>query len=66
MAPRPCIVIAGVKDHIWPYEGAKNVINAARPIFRKLNVSNNINLIKGEHNHTYYPNLMWPAIDNFF
>ena len=44
----------------------KNVINAARPIFRKLNVSNNINLIKGEHNHTYYPNLMWPAIDNFF
>ncbi len=66
MAPRPCIVIAGVKDHIWPYKGAKNVINAARPIFRKLNVSNNINLIKGEHNHTYYPNLMWPAIDKFF
>ena len=65
MAPRPCIVIAGIKDHIWPYTGAKKVIGLVRPIFKVFNSSKNLYLIKGKYNHTYYPELMWPAINKY-
>ena len=65
MAPRPCLVIAGKKDHIWPYSGAKKIIDLARPFFKKFNCSKNLYLIKGEHHHTYYPELMWPAINKY-
>ena len=65
-APRPCIVISGSKDHIWPYSGAKKVVNAATPIYADMHKQDFLKLIKADGPHTYYPKLMWPEIEKFF
>ena len=66
VSPRPCLVVAGIKDHIYPYKLSKRIINKAKIIFKKDKVENNLVLIKGSKGHTYYPNLLWPKIDKFF
>ncbi len=66
MAPRPCLLIAGIKDHIWPFKGAKKVADLAKPIFKQYGSDRNLKLIKGKSNHTYYPSLMWNAINKYF
>jgi hypothetical protein len=65
MVPRPCIIIAGVNDHIWPYAGAKKVVDLAKPIYKEFNCSKNLSILKGKYHHTYYPDLMWPAINQY-
>jgi len=66
IAPKPCLIIAGIKDHIWPYKGAKKVVDLAKPMFRQYNSSKNLKLIKGLMGHTYYPDLMWRDINKYF
>ena len=66
IAPKPCLIIAGIKDHIWPYKGAKKVVDLAKPLFKQYNSSKNLKLIKGLTGHTYYPDLMWREINKYF
>ncbi len=65
-APRPCIIISGIRDHIWPYSGAKEVVNEALPVYSSMGKANHLRLIKADGPHTYYPKLMWPEIKKFF
>ena len=66
MSPRPTIVIAGEKDHIWPYKGAKKIVEQSKQAFLNLNQLENLKLIKGKLGHTYYPKLMWSEINKYF
>ena len=66
ISPRPCIIVAGRKDHIYPYHLSKKVIDNAKKVFKIDNVENNLILIEGSKGHTYYPKLLWPAIMKFF
>ena len=34
ISPRPCIIIAGIKDHIWPYKGALKVVQNFKKVFK--------------------------------
>ena len=63
MAPRSCIIIAGTKDHIWPYDGAKITYNKSKNIYELYLAQHRLELIKAEGIHTYYPNLMWESIN---
>ena len=63
IAPRPCLVIAGVKDHIWPYSAAEKVIASARRAWEGLDAGGVLILEEGSQGHTYYPDLMWPAVE---
>lgn len=63
IAPRSCLVIAGVRDHIWPYSGAEPVVVSAHRAWQELNAKNRIKLVQAPHGHTYYPELMWPAFN---
>lgn len=63
IAPRPCLVIAGEKDHIWPYSGAEAVIASAQNAWSELNAESRLKLISAPGVHTYYPELMWPAMN---
>lgn len=66
ISPRPCLIVSGKKDHIYPYFLSKKVTDKAKIVFKKDNVENNLILIEGTKNHTYYPKLLWPAIMKFF
>ena len=66
ISPRPCLIVSGKKDHIYRYFLSKKVTDKAKIVFKKDNVENNLILIEGTKNHTYYPKLLWPAIMKFF
>tara|TARA_B100000686_G_scaffold309808_1_gene352060 strand:- start:7784 stop:8896 length:1113 start_codon:yes stop_codon:yes gene_type:complete len=66
ISPRPCLIVAGKKDHIYPYYLSKKVIEKAKIVFKKDKAENNLILIEGPRNHTYYPKLLWPTIMKFF
>ena len=66
ISPRPCLIIAGRKDHIYPYHLSKKIVDKARKIFKIDNKENNLILIEGPKGHTYYPQLLLPAIMKFF
>ncbi len=62
IAPRPCLVIAGKKDHIWPATAAEKVVSSARRAWQELDREDCLNLLTPPGGHTYYPELMWPAM----
>jgi len=66
ISPRPCLIVAGKNDHIWPYHLSKLVTDKAKKIFIMDSAKNNLILIKGPKGHTYYPKLLWPALMKFF
>jgi hypothetical protein len=63
IAPRPCLVIAGEKDHIWPYSVGEPVVASARRAWKEQNAESRLKLVRAPHGHTYYPELMWPAME---
>lgn len=65
ISPRPCIIIAGTIDHIWPYDGALDTVNSSKKVFIKDSAQDKLILLKAEGGHTYYPDLMWPEISKF-
>ena len=65
ISPRPCIIVAGLKDHIWPYKFAIKALKIPKIIYKLDNFETNLVLIKAKEGHTYYPNLMWPLINKY-
>ena len=65
IAPRFFIALHGDKDHIYPYKGAKKVIDAAKSFYKKLNASDKIISIKVKGKHQYYNKESWKAWDKF-
>lgn len=62
VAPRPCVVVAGRSDHIWPHSGAQKVVSSAQMAWSDFGAERFIELIEAPGGHTYYPDLMWPAM----
>ena len=63
VAPRPILLFAGKKDHIWPYAGAEAVAKSARAVYHALGASENIATAPAEDGHSYHPNVAWPAFE---
>lgn len=63
IAPRLFIALSGDQDHIFPYSGAKKVINDARTIYKKLNVEEKIICIKVKGKHQYYNKESWEVLE---
>ena len=61
IAPRPCLVIAGKNDHIWPHAAGEKVMSSARRAWDQLGAAEKVELIAAPGGHTYYPELMWPG-----
>jgi len=58
-APRTFIAISGKNDHIFPFMGAKKVINEAREFYELVGASSKIHAVEGADGHRYYGNLSW-------
>ena len=59
IAPRSFIAVSGDKDHIYPYEGAKSVVDEASSYFEKLDAASKISALKADGGHSYYGQLSW-------
>ena len=58
-APRLFIAISGKNDHIFPFGGAKGVVDEARDFYGLIGASSNIHAVEGSGGHRYYGNLSW-------
>ena len=59
IAPRSCIAVSGVKDHIFPYKGAKSVVDEASLFYEKLGATHKISALKADGGHKYYGQHSW-------
>ena len=61
-APRPFVTVSGDCDHIWPIDGAKAVVSAARPIYERLESADRLVVSEAKGGHRFYPDIAWPAL----
>ena len=64
-SPRPFVALSGRNDHIFPYEGAKKVVEEARKFYQSMSASSNIHAVEGPHGHRYYGDLSWNSWRQF-
>ena len=59
IAPRSFIAVSGDKDHIFPYRGAKSVVEEASSFFEKFDATSKISTLRADGGHRYYGQLSW-------
>lgn len=60
-APRPFLTVSGDRDHIWPFAGAKDVVEAARPVYSAFDAVERVAAEQASGGHRFYPEIAWPA-----
>lgn len=63
VAPRPLLAISGVRDHIFPAQGAAAVVAAGRDLYRALGAEHALAAVSAEGPHRFYPDAAWPAFE---
>ncbi len=63
VAPRPLVVINGLKDTIFPVESAKEQMVIAKEYYAKVGAEDNCRHIIGPEGHRFYAALGWPVFD---
>ena len=59
IAPRSFIAVSGVNDHIFPYKGAKSVVDEATLFYEKLGAAHKISALEADGEHRYYGQHSW-------
>ncbi len=63
VAPRHLLIVHGVKDGLHHRSDVAKVVRSVREIFGAAEVPDRISLKWGEGGHRFYPDLMWPFIE---
>ena len=66
IAPRPLVLVAGVKDDIFLIEGSREVAEVARKIYERAGAADKFRFLQGPEGHRYYAGLCWPVIHELF
>lgn len=62
IAPRPLIVVCGVKDEIFPLAGVEETFSVIQDGYRQLGKEESCYLVKGSGGHQFYPDGVWPIL----
>lgn len=65
IAPRPLVILAGVKDHGFHIDGSREVFEVVQKIYDKVGAGNKCRFCEGDGGHEYYPALAWPLIHKY-
>ena len=65
IAPRRLIIVAGKEDYLADIEGVRAGFATAQTFYTPHQASENVTLLEGDGGHQFYPDLAWPAIDQF-
>ena len=66
IAPRPLVIVAGIKDHGFSIEGSRAAAEVARKIYARVGAENCFRFLEGPEGHRYYADLSWPVVHSFF
>lgn len=61
IAPRPLVVVAGAKDHLFPIEAVRRGFETVRGIYASAGSPGRCVLVEGAAGHRFYPDEAWPA-----
>lgn len=65
IAPRPLVILAGVKDHGFHIDGSREIFEVVQKIYDKVGARDKCHLKEGPEGHQYYPQLAWPMIRKY-
>ncbi|WP_268741692.1 alpha/beta hydrolase family protein [Haladaptatus paucihalophilus] len=66
IAPRPFVATNGVEDDIFPIEGTKRAFERLQSIYTAAGAPEQCTLYIGDGGHEYYPDGVWPFVDDHF
>lgn len=66
IAPRPLVLVAGVKDEGFHINGSREVAQIVQKIYDKAGASDKFRFIEGPEGHRYYASLSWPVVHELF
>lgn len=66
IAPRPLVIVAGVKDHGFSVEGSREAADVAKKIYARVGAQDQFCYIEGPEGHRYYADLSWPVVHKLF
>jgi dienelactone hydrolase len=61
IAPRPIVIVTGLKDGIFPIDAAQKTFATVKSIYTEAGVPGNCRLIVGQEGHEFYPDQAWPV-----
>lgn len=62
IAPKPLVIVNGVKDDIFPIVPARKAFSAVRAIYRAFGAEKKCRFVEGPEGHRFYADLAWPAL----
>lgn len=60
IAPRPLVVVCGVKDKIFPLHGVEKSFEIMKKAYTSVGKEDSCHLVKGNGGHQFYPDDAWP------
>lgn len=64
VAPRPFVAVNGADDHIFPVEGARRAFDRLQRVYAAAEVPEKCALHVGDGGHQYYPDGVWPFVED--
>ena len=64
IAPRPLIVVCGKEDIIFPIDGVEESFALIQKGYKQLGKENLCHLVKGAGGHQFYPDDVWPVLED--
>jgi len=61
-APKPVIVVAGKKDHIFPIKATRRAFRDLQRIYDAAGAKSRCHLVVGQEGHRFYADQAWPLI----
>ncbi|MBL8991739.1 MAG: acetylxylan esterase [Spirochaetia bacterium] len=62
IAPKPLVIVNGVKDDIFPIVPARKAFAGVRKIYRAFKAEKNCRFVEGPEGHRFYADLAWPVL----
>jgi dienelactone hydrolase len=63
VAPRPFVAVNGADDHIFPVDGTRRAFDRLRSVYAAADAPEACTLHVGEGGHQYYPDGVWPFVE---
>ena len=60
-APRPMVIVSGLKDDIFPVEEAKEQFTVAQKLYTACGAEDKVRHVIGPEGHRFYADLAWPV-----
>ncbi len=61
-APKPCVVVAGKTDNIFPIDATRKAFRHLKTIYKKAGADKQCKLVVGNGGHRFYADIAWDAM----